>query len=39
MAVGRGHLGELTIDFGTFGWFPSCLPSEEGQASESEAEP
>ena len=39
VVVGRGHLGELMIDFGAFGWFPNCLPSEEGQASDSEVEP
>ena len=28
VTVTTGHLGELTIDFGTYGWFPSVLPSE-----------
>ena len=36
VTVGTGHLGELTVDFGTFGWFPSNLPSEAAEASESE---
>ncbi|GAB7349887.1 hypothetical protein MBLNU459_g0579t2 [Dothideomycetes sp. NU459] len=26
--VGRGALGEYTIDFTTFGWFPDVLPSD-----------
>ena len=29
VVVATGHLGELTIDFGTYGWFPSRLPSED----------
>ena len=37
--VGTGTLGELTVDLGRFGWFPSRLPSEEGTASESDSEP
>ncbi len=36
MQVGRGHLGELTVDFGTYGWFPSRLPSEGAEGSEDE---
>ncbi len=36
--VGRGSLGELTIDFGVYGWFPSTLPSEEAEESESDDE-
>ncbi len=35
VSVGTGHLGELTVDFGTFGWFPVSLPSEAAEASES----
>ncbi|KAF7195377.1 hypothetical protein HII31_03269 [Pseudocercospora fuligena] len=27
--VGRGPLGERTVDFSTYGWFPDTLPSEE----------
>ena len=38
VVVGSGHLGELTVDFGTYGWFPSLLPSEEAESSESEDE-
>ena len=38
VAVGNGHLGELTVDLGTYGWFPSLLPSEEAEDSESEEE-
>ncbi|MCJ1350841.1 MAG: hypothetical protein MMC33_000822 [Icmadophila ericetorum] len=29
--VERGSLGELTVNFATYGWFPEILPSEEGQ--------
>ncbi|KAI9747085.1 MAG: hypothetical protein M1815_004635 [Lichina confinis] len=29
--VERGNLGELTVDFGAYGWFPKVLPSEEQQ--------
>ncbi|EMC92606.1 hypothetical protein BAUCODRAFT_76630 [Baudoinia panamericana UAMH 10762] len=28
--VGRGNLGERTVDFGTYGWFPARLPSQGG---------
>ncbi|KAI9792388.1 MAG: hypothetical protein M1835_007893, partial [Candelina submexicana] len=31
--VSRGNLGELTIDFGIYGWFPSMLPSEAAEES------
>ena len=34
--VGRGHLGEFTVDFGTYGWFPSRLPSDDVESSEEE---
>jgi methylated-DNA-protein-cysteine methyltransferase-like protein len=27
--VGRGNLGERTVDFSTYGWFPDSLPSED----------
>jgi methylated-DNA-protein-cysteine methyltransferase related protein len=27
--VGRGSLGERTVDFATYGWFPRQLPSDE----------
>ena len=30
VVVSTGHLGELTVDLGTFGWFPDNLLSEEG---------
>ena len=36
--VSTGHLGELTIDLGMFGWYPSTLPSEEAETSTSEEE-
>lgn len=36
VTVDTGPLGELTVDLVSFGWFPSTLPSEEAEASESE---
>ena len=27
--VGRGNLGERTVDFAIYGWFPNHLPSED----------
>lgn len=36
--VVRGDLGEQTIDFGQFGWFPSALPGEELSDDEDEDE-
>ena len=27
--VQRSALGELTVDFGDYGWFPKILPSED----------
>lgn len=36
--VVTGHLGELTVDLGTYGWFPDFLPSQGAEASESEEE-
>ena len=38
VTVSTGTLGELMVDFGTFGWFPSSLPSEGSASSEAEAE-
>lgn len=32
--VGRGQLGERTIDFSEYGWFPDRLPSEESEGEE-----
>ncbi|KAF3025565.1 hypothetical protein E8E14_011312 [Neopestalotiopsis sp. 37M] len=29
VTVATGSLGELTVDFAEFGWFPRSLPSEE----------
>ncbi|OQO01357.1 hypothetical protein B0A48_12912 [Cryoendolithus antarcticus] len=37
VAIGRGSLGERTVDFETYGWFPSRLPSREGE-DESDSE-
>lgn len=35
VTVTSGALGELTVDFAEFGWFPEVLPSEEeGESSE-----
>ncbi|KXX78318.1 Alkyltransferase-like protein 1 [Madurella mycetomatis] len=31
VTVTTGALGELTVDFSQFGWFPRILPSEEAQ--------
>lgn len=29
--VGRGTLGERTVDLNVYGWFPDELPSEEAE--------
>ncbi|KAK5991908.1 Alkyltransferase-like protein 1 [Cladobotryum mycophilum] len=34
--VTEGALGELFVDFGEYGWFPSVLPSEEEEHDDSE---
>ncbi|MCJ1225261.1 hypothetical protein MMC12_001910 [Toensbergia leucococca] len=31
--VGTGHLGELSVDLGAFGWFPPNLPSDVADGS------
>ncbi|CAK4030553.1 MGMT family [Lecanosticta acicola] len=31
--VSRGDLGERTVDFSQYGWFPDRLPSEENEES------
>lgn len=31
-----GALGELMVDFGEYGWFPSVLPSEAGLGHEND---
>ncbi|KAK3050150.1 Alkyltransferase-like protein 1 [Extremus antarcticus] len=36
--VGRGALGERTVDFGTYGWFPDRLPSDSDDEDEDEDE-
>ena len=36
VTVETGHLGELTVDFEIYGWFPSVLPSEEIEESAAE---
>lgn len=35
VTVVTGQLGELTVDFSRFGWFPDILPSEAAEASDS----
>lgn len=37
--VGRGSLGEYTIDFASYGWFPEVLPSDlaEDESSSDDA--
>lgn len=37
VAVGRGSLGERTVDFSVYGWFPDRLPSEEAESEDEEA--
>jgi methylated-DNA-protein-cysteine methyltransferase-like protein len=32
--VGRNAMGEFSVEFGTYGWFPELLPSEEGDSEE-----
>ena len=36
--VGRGNLGERTVDFSVYGWFPDRLPLDESESSDEEAE-
>lgn len=36
--VDRGSLGERTVDFRVYGWFPNELPSREAEAGEVDAE-
>ena len=36
--VDRGSLGERTVDFRVYGWFPDELPSREAEAEAEEAE-
>lgn len=36
--VHTGHLGELSVDLSSYGWFPECLPSEAGENDESDDE-
>ncbi|KUI60979.1 Alkyltransferase-like protein 1 [Cytospora mali] len=38
VTVTTGALGELMVDFGEFGWFPSALPSQVGSDLEEEEE-
>lgn len=32
--VGRSTMGERTVDFSVYGWFPDCLPSDEAEDEE-----
>ena len=34
VTVETGALGELSVDLGTYGWFPNRLPSEGSDAAE-----
>lgn len=34
--IGRGSLGERTVDFSVYGWFPNELPSQAGEAEDGE---
>lgn len=34
MEIERSAMGELMIDFSTFGWFPDNLPSEAAELDE-----
>jgi hypothetical protein len=36
--VDRGSLGERTVDFRVYGWFPDELPSREAEAEAREAD-
>ncbi|SMY21004.1 unnamed protein product [Zymoseptoria tritici ST99CH_1A5] len=36
VTVGRGNMGERTVDFAEFGWFPDVLPSAEGEDESSD---
>lgn len=35
VTVTTNAMGELTVDFRVYGWFPRSLPSEEGEGLES----
>lgn len=36
VTINRGALGEHTVDFGTYGWFPTMLPSDEADIESSD---
>ena len=36
--VTQGAMGEFTIDFQSYGWFPSILPSEADQVENSDSD-
>ena len=36
VVVHTGSMGELSINLAVYGWFPSCLPSEEVESSSSD---
>lgn len=38
VTVATGTLGELSVDFEEYGWFPRVLPSEEGEESPDESD-
>jgi len=38
VTVERGSLGEHSVDFATYGWFPIMLPSEEAELEDSDSD-
>ena len=38
VTVSEGALGEFSVDFGSYGWFPNRLPSEEEEEESDDAE-
>lgn len=38
VTVQRGSMGEHSIDFATYGWFPIMLPSEEAELEQSDSD-
>ncbi|KAL1609980.1 Alkyltransferase-like protein 1 [Paraconiothyrium brasiliense] len=38
VAVTQNAMGEFSVDFGEYGWFPSVLPSEAEESESSDVE-
>ena len=38
VTVSRGALGEHTVDFSEYGWFPHMLPSDEAESGDSDSD-